>query len=313
MAENNTSLVPIVKDISDQVMGRIADMVDKQELRLPDGYNAGTALRGAMLILQETKDKNGQSALQVCTKASVVNALLNMCIQGLQPEKKQCYFIAYGNQLQLFRSYFGTQCALRRAVPSVGKIVADVAHEGDKYEWDVNQLGERYITRITTDPIENMGKPYKFGFCNIYDTEGNLMASTTMSWANIEASWAQSKTYKFDDSPHKKFPEEMSKRTLINRACKNILNSSTESIATIVAAFNQTTDSEYEAVNADEKPQTKALPEKKSFKERYQIGKQPEPQPEAEPEPAEYEGLEASEDEPDNSWPTDNDMQKEMF
>lgn len=287
MAENNTSLTPIVKDVSDQVMGRIADMVDKQELKLPDGYNAGTALRSAMLILQETKDKSGQSSLQVCTKASVVNALLNMCIQGLMPAKKQCYFITYGNQMQLFVSYFGIQCALRRAVPSVQKIVTDFIKEGDQVEWATNQYGERYVARVVTDPLVNYNKPRRFGFCNIYDGMGNLLAATLMSWAEIEISWKQSKTYGNNDSPHKKFPEEMAKRTLINRACKNLLNSSIESDPIIAAAINQTNDAEYERVEvgASESPK----PEKKSFKDRYQIGKKPEaepqPEPASEPEP----------------------------
>ena len=290
MAENNTSLTPIVKDVSDQVMVRIADMVDKNELKLPDGYNAGTALRSAMLIIQDSVDKNGKCALEVCTKASVVNSLLNMCIQGLQPAKKQCYFITYGNQMQLFTSYFGIQSALRRAVPSVQKIVTDFIKEGDQVEWATSPYGERYISKVITDPLVNYNKPRKFGFCNIYDSMGNLLSATLMSWAEIEMSWKQSKTYKFEDSPHKKFPEEMAKRTLINRACKNILNSSIESDPVIAAAINQTADAEYERVEvgATEAPKQ----EKKSLKERYQIGKkpetetQPEPEPEQEPEPA---------------------------
>ncbi|MBQ1358402.1 MAG: recombinase RecT, partial [Oscillospiraceae bacterium] len=152
MAEN---AIAIVKDVSDAVMARINDMTDKQELVLPEGYNAGTALRSALLLIQETKDKNGKTALDVCTKASVTNTLLNMCIQGLQPSKRQCYFIVYGNQLQLFRSYFGTQAALRRAVPSVGKIVTDLVHEGDEVEFGTSPFGERYAVRIVTDPITN--------------------------------------------------------------------------------------------------------------------------------------------------------------
>lgn len=284
MADNNTALVPIVRDVSDTVMGRITDMVDKKELKLPEGYNAGTALRSAMLIIQDSKDKNGKCALEVCTKASVVNSLLNMCIQGLQPAKKQCYFITYGNQMQLFTSYFGIQSALRRAVPSVQKIITDFIKEGDQVEWATSQYGERYVARVVTDPLMNYGKPIRFGFCNIYDNQGGLLASTLMSWAEIQISWKQSRNYGKEDSPQKKFPEEMAKRTLINRACKNILNSSIESDPVIAAAINQTADAEYERV---EVAAPEAKPEKKSFKERYQIGKkvEPEAEPQSEPEP----------------------------
>lgn len=267
MAENTTS-VALVKDISDTVMVRINDMMGKHELVLPDNYNAGTALRSAMLIIQDTKDKNGRTALDVCTKASVVNSLLNMCIQGLQPSKRQCYFITYGNQLQLFRSYFGTQCALRRAVPGVHKIVADLVRYNDEVEWATSEYGERYVARIVSDPFENADKPYKYGFCNIYDHRGELLASCVMSWADIQTSWKQSRNWKAADGVHQKFPEEMAKRTLINRACKNLLNGSADIDAVVAGAFNQTTDAEYEKVETPARP---AVQKAKTIKERYQI------------------------------------------
>jgi recombination protein RecT len=37
--------------------------------------------------------------LQACTRDSIANALLDMAVQGLNPAKKQGYFIAYGKQL----------------------------------------------------------------------------------------------------------------------------------------------------------------------------------------------------------------------
>lgn len=281
--EEQKNLSVIEKDISGDVLARIDDMVGKNELVLPEGYNAGTALRSAMLIIKETKDKNGRTALEVCTKASVANSFLNMCIQGLDPTKRQCYFIVYGNQLQLFRSYFGTQAALRRAVPSVGKIVAELAHEGDTYDWSVNQYGERFITRITSDPLQNVSKPYRFGFCNIFDHNGDLLGSTVMTWDQIKTSWSKTRS---GGQTQKEFPEEMAKRTLINRACKHILNSSVESNAAVACAFNQTTDSEYEVVDGKKDEEPKAP--KKSFKDKYGIGKTEElkedPAPELQPE-----------------------------
>lgn len=275
MAENTTTQITVVeKDISDSVLARIDDMVGKSELVLPEGYNAGTALRSALLIIKDTKDKNGKTALEVCTKASVANTFLNMCIQGLDPTKRQCYFIVYGNQLQLFRSYFGTQAALRRAVPSVGKIVTEIAHEGDTYEWAVNSYGERYITRITSDPLQNVSKPFRFGFCNIFDHDGNLLGSTVMTWEQIKTSWAKTRS---GGQTQKEFPEEMAKRTLINRACKHILNSSVDSNTAVAAAFNQTTDSEFEVMdNPSEKAQTE-VPKHQDIKERYGIGKKENP------------------------------------
>jgi recombination protein RecT len=289
--KSNTSAVALVKDISDSVMLRINDMLDHNELVLPANYNAGTALRSAMLLLQDTKDKNGRTAIEVCTKASVVNSMLNMVIQGLQPAQKQCYFIVYGNQLQMFRSYFGTQCALRRAVPEVHKIVTDLVREGDQVETSTNQYGERFISRILTDPLTNYGKPFTFGFCNIYDEHNNILASTLMSWQEIQTAWRQSRNYKAEGGGvHQKFPVEMAKRTLISRACKNLLNSAVERDAIIAGAFNETTDAEYERVDVDApKEERKAV----TVKQRYQIGRRPEAQDPVVPEAV-------TEEEPEN-------------
>lgn len=52
--------------------------------------------------------------MEVCSRESIANSLLDMVVQGLSPAKTQCYFIVYGNQLQLNRSYFGTQAVLKR-------------------------------------------------------------------------------------------------------------------------------------------------------------------------------------------------------
>ncbi|WP_243124300.1 recombinase RecT [Clostridium sp. AWRP] len=35
-------------------------------------------------------------------------------MQGLTPAKKQCYFVVYGKQLQLMRSYMGTAAVTKR-------------------------------------------------------------------------------------------------------------------------------------------------------------------------------------------------------
>lgn len=261
--ESAQALITMERDISDAVLGKIKTMTEGGDLKLPATYNAGTALKQAFLKIKETKDKNGKNALQVCTTDSISRALLGMCVQGLEPSKNQCYFIVFGNELNLFRSYFGAQAALRRAVPSVGKIVTDIAHEGDEYEFEVNQYGERYIKCIITDPMKNVDKPYAFGFCNIYDHDGNLLGSTKMTWKEIQTSWNKTRT---GGATQKEFPEEMAKRTLINRACKHLLNSSVESNPIVAAAYNETTDNDFQKEEMD-KPKA----EKKTFKERFGI------------------------------------------
>ena len=258
-------IATIQKDISDAVMSKISDMTACGELSLPQDYNAGNALKSAMLRILDIKAKDGRKALEVCKKSSVSNALLNMVVQGLSPERSQCYFIAYGDELQLQRSYFGTVAALKRAVPEVRKVVCDLAHQDDSIRWAWTEEGERFAMSIDTDPLTNRDKPFSMGFCNIYGKEGDLLGSTVMTWKEINTSWAQSRNYKPSDpkSIHNLFPEEMARRTLISRACKLLLNSSTSSWrSAVVEAFNSTASAEFRSKDegADDRRRTMTAP-----------------------------------------------------
>lgn len=95
------------RNITDNVLNKVRKFQQDGQIYFPNNYSPENALKSAWLKLQEVKDKNGKLALDVCTKPSIANALLNMIIQGLNPMKNQCYFIPFGNQLTLMRSYFG--------------------------------------------------------------------------------------------------------------------------------------------------------------------------------------------------------------
>lgn len=276
-------LAILQKDIADAVTEKINTMTQEGDLALPVGYNVGNALKSAMFIIQGTKDRNNRNALDVCKTTSVANALLNMCVQGLSPERNQCYFIVYGDELQLVRSYFGAVAALMRANPRVHKVVCELAHEGDELRWGWTKEGERYVVYIETDPLTNRAKPFLGGFCNIFDVDGELMGYTFMSWKEIQTSWEQSKTYGRDNSTHKKFPEEMAKRTLIARACKFLLNTSTSdgSNSCVVDAFNRTTEAQYGNSNQASiarKTEVKPLTKAEAIKAEYFVEKEPEKQ-----------------------------------
>ena len=260
----------VSKEIGTSVLGRITEMVEGKQLTLPSDYDAGTAVNSAMLILQDTKDRNGKPVLEVCTKASIAKAVLDMVIQGLQPGKKQVYFLAYADQLTMFRSYFGTVAALRRAMPEVAHVTAEVFYNGDDLVYGITPFGERYVQYIGSEPLVNINQGIRGGYCNIYDAKGNVLGSTIMTWEQIQTSWRQSRNYKTEGGVHQKFTEEMAKRTLIMRACKMLLNTSNEMAgnSAVVKAFNDTTDSEFDMeVQNEQKPEKKTL----SFKERHGI------------------------------------------
>lgn len=102
------------KNLADNVQNRVLELTNKGRLNLPKNYSVGNALSSAWLIIQDLKDKNNKPALEVCTKESIANALLEMAILGLNPVKKQGYFIVYGNRLGWFTSYFGKCASIKR-------------------------------------------------------------------------------------------------------------------------------------------------------------------------------------------------------
>ena len=230
-------LAIIQKDITDSVNSKLGEL-QKEGLVIPQNYNASNALKSAFFKLQEVKDKSNRPALEVCTKESIANALLDMTVQGLSPAKTQCYFVVYGSQLQLLRSYFGTQTVLKR-LSEVKDIWANVIYKDDVFDYENYHGRERLISHKTA--FENRDKDILGAYAVVQTTEGEEIL-TVMTRKEIETSWGQSKT---SQSVHKKFPQEMAKRTVINRAAKAFVNTSDDSDL-LIEAVNRSTENEYE-------------------------------------------------------------------
>lgn len=236
----------IQKDITDEVNNSLARL-QNEGLVLPPNYNASNALKSAFFALQEVTSKDNKPALEVCTKESIANALLDMTVQGLSPAKKQCYFIVYGNKLQLSRSYFGTQAVLKQ-LSSVDDIWANVIYQGDVFDYEVVDGRER-LNKHETE-FENRDNEILGAYAVVKTSSGELVL-TVMTKKEIDASWSQSKT---SQSVHKKFPQEMAKRTVINRAAKAYINTSDDSDL-LVDAINRSTENEYDNDRIDVTPQ----------------------------------------------------------
>lgn len=237
MTNQSSQMTVKQKDIIDRVSTRIGQLQD-EGLALPKDYNPQNALKAAWLKLQQTKDRSGRLALQVCHPASIANALLDMVTQGLSPAKTQCYFIVYGNELQLQRSYFGTIAAVKR-LSSVKDIDAQVVHQGDEFAIGADELGRIKVTKFVPK-FENLDKPIKGAFAFIELADGRV-DYTVMTQKQIQTSWGQSRQHNVQN----KFPEEMAKRTVINRAAKMVINTSDDSDL-LTGSINSVTANEYE-------------------------------------------------------------------
>lgn len=225
MAEENKQIATVKRTLADSVLERINAFQQDGSLKLPANYAVGNKIKSAWLILQDIKDRNGKNALEVCDPSSVANALLSMCVQALDPGLKQCYFIVYGNQLQLQRSYFGTIAVLLKANAIKCAPAANVIYEGDEFQYGIDPITGRTSVIKHGQSLENINDEKIIGAYAIVTFPDGTTDTTIMTMAQIKKSWMQSRNYASDNSTHKKFPAEMSKRTVINKALKTVINS----------------------------------------------------------------------------------------
>ncbi|MFS6452819.1 RecT family recombinase [Streptococcus agalactiae] len=231
-----SEIVTIQKDITDIVNSKISSLQDEGLVIAPN-YAPANALKSAFFKILKTKDRNKRPALEVCTKDSIANALLEMVTQGLSPAKSQCYFIVYGNELQLQRSYFGTMAVLLQQ-QKIKSIKAEVIYEGDEFELEIVD-GEKKFKKHSTH-WKNQDNPIEGAYCVIEDVDGNKKL-TLMTKKEIDKSWSKTKT---GGGTQKEFPQEMAKKTVINRAAKFFINISDDSDI-LADSINKTTADEF--------------------------------------------------------------------
>lgn len=213
------------ENISEQVLSRIEQFQKDGSMILPKNYSVENHMKSAWLALQEVEDKEHHKALQICTKESIANSLLDMVLQGLSVSKKQGYFIVYGNKLIFQRSYFGTIALAKRAGGMVSEPVANVIYEGDDFLYEIDPKTAKVAIVKHSQKLENIDNSKIKGAYALVTLADGTTQVTIMSMQQIRAAWGQGAT-KGNSPAHKNFAEEMAKKTVIGRACKAIINSS---------------------------------------------------------------------------------------
>lgn len=242
-------LATMKTDVFDKVQDMIKSYDSSGAIDLPRGYSVGNAVKSAWLKLQEVTDRAGKPVLEVCTKPSIINALMDMCCQGLNPAKNQCYFIAYGSKLTLMRSYFGSMHVAKTVDPTITDITYDVVYEGDVFEYEK----KRGKTVIAThrQKLENVDKAkIVAAYCSIW--RGDEETTTIMTFDEIKQAWSKSQVKPVLESgeikagsTHGQFTADMSIRTVVNKACKYVINSSSDN-AVLNSAFARSAEEQTE-------------------------------------------------------------------
>lgn len=269
----SNELVKAQKEMSMEIMKKIADMEGKKQIYFPKNYSPENAINSAFLAIQQAVDKNGKTAIETCTRESISNALLDTVVQGLSPAKKQVYYIVRGNKLCADRSYFGTVAVLKR-MTNIVDVFAQAIYKGDVFEFKIE--GARKVITKHEQNFETISSGEVVGaYATIIYKEGEDRKeySDVMTMKDIQASWNKSKSQQ--RTVHNEFPDQMAKRTVLNRTCKTFINSSDDSdLDMVVQSFNRT-DGREEVVDLKESANSEiiidALPDKETQPERTLI------------------------------------------
>ena len=233
VVESHSSALQVVeKNISDKVFNQINVLQNEQGLVLPKGYNVSNALKSAYLTL-------ASGGLLNTDQTALAQALLDMCIQGLTPAKRQCYFIKYENKVQMMRSYFGDRSACINAGVAE-EIQANIIYEGDKV--DVYYVNDRMKVEHTTN-WANFEKPIIGAYAWAILPDGTKIYDI-MTMTRIKKSWSMSKNTT-NNKLQNNYTDDACKRTVIRHLAKNLFNSSGDN-EVISQSYNRTTEDEYD-------------------------------------------------------------------
>lgn len=200
--------------IVDSVEIRVSEMKQEGKINFPKNYSPGNALRGALLIL------NGLDGIEKCAPDSIRLALLEMATKGLNPLKKQVYFIVLGTKLWMPTSYFG-DLAMCKRIPGIGDIRFQVIREKDIFESEIIN-GKRIITKHVQDWQDE--SPIIGAYCIILGEDGEIKHTEIINRKQIDKAWAMSKSQ--GRKVHENFEKDMVLRTVIRKAVKYYVNSS---------------------------------------------------------------------------------------
>lgn len=223
-SQSNTALKEMQEKTVNAVMKQVEELQQTGGLVLPKDYNVNNALKSAWIYIQTIETRTKQKAIDVCTKLSICNCLLEMVIRGQHP-KKHCYFIPCGNSLEYWERYTGKVLRAKRDT-KIQDVVAQIVYEGDKFVYTVDENGYYQLVSHET-AIENINPDkIKAAYAVVIYKDGSKHLEI-MTIDQIRKSWQQGAA-RGTSGAHQNFTDQMCKKTVIARACKIELDSATD-------------------------------------------------------------------------------------
>lgn len=207
MAENNK--LAVKTDVGQQVIDRV-NKLSEMGMSFYRDYNYVNAIKASMLALQETVDKDGRPAMEVCTQSSVKSALFEMVTKSLDVSKKQAYFLVRGKKLCLNVSYFGHILQVKRLFPEWSP-VAHVIREGDDFAYTIDPKTAKMKLVKHEQKLENIDNDFVGAYMYLPCSDGEPELYV-MTRKQIMKAWSKSSTKSLQT--HKDFDEKMALKGL---------------------------------------------------------------------------------------------------
>lgn len=191
---------------------------------LPENFNPTNSLKKARMMLNDMKVQ-GKPVLEVCTKESVIQCLIDSCCKGLDYSEIQVYFIPRANIMTNLESVYGRIARAKRA-SRYYKPVVQYVHEGDDFQIGVDVTNGKTIIKKHETSLDNLDKPivaaYTFVTDDNNDTEVFIM--TKREWLT---SWKKSSN---GGAVAKDFERDMIFRTIIKKSTKSLVNANIKAV-----------------------------------------------------------------------------------
>ena len=275
MAEKKTELAKssLVEEIA---LSKINQYVELGMV-LPENFNPTNSLKKARMMLNDMKVQ-GKPVLEVCTKESIIQCLIDSCCKGLDYSEMQVYFIPRNNIMSNLESVYGRIARAKRASRYYKPIVQYV-HEGDDFQIGVDVTNGKTIIKKHETSLDNLDKPivaaYTFVTDDNNDTEVFIM--TKREWLT---SWKKSSN---GGAVAKEFERDMIFRTIIKKSTKSLVNSNIKAIGGLPISDDD--DDVPLAGDAPTVVESTTNPSVTDFVEAEVVEEAPAHQPENEPKP----------------------------
>lgn len=218
--------------IVNQAINQYSAMLENKVFDKPDNYSYKNAIQQARYLLTkplEYGQNAGKNLVQICSPQSVLQAVMEMAQKGLNPDKKQCYFIPYGNTCTLSISYQGNVALAKRNGEDIGDVYGYAIYKDDEFSVKFNtQKGimevEKYVPNVSNWSKDNIVG----AFAVITDRAGDVKYTEYMTMEQIRTAWEMGAA-KGNSKAHRNFPDQQAIKTVKSRAVKSFVNTSDDS------------------------------------------------------------------------------------